>query len=52
MSSSQLCTALQVGVGLKKVLDEGIVKRENLFITSKLWSVSQSFLSFRDLNIF
>lgn len=31
--------ALQIGFALKKVFDEGITKREDLFITSKLWSV-------------
>ncbi|XP_006654504.1 aldo-keto reductase family 4 member C10-like [Oryza brachyantha] len=27
----------EIGVALKKVFDEGIIKREDLFITSKLW---------------
>lgn len=26
------------GDGLKRAIDEGIVKRENVFVTSKLWN--------------
>ncbi|KAG2218602.1 hypothetical protein INT45_013910 [Circinella minor] len=29
---------IQVGAGIKKVIDEGIVKREELFIVTKLWN--------------
>lgn len=29
---------VECGQGIKKAIDEGIVKREDLFITSKLWS--------------
>ncbi|RLN04723.1 hypothetical protein C2845_PM13G13290 [Panicum miliaceum] len=27
----------EIGVALKKVFDDGVVKREDLFITSKIW---------------
>jgi diketogulonate reductase-like aldo/keto reductase len=28
----------EAGAGIKKAIDEGIVKREDLFVTSKLWN--------------
>jgi len=28
----------EVGKGIKKVIDEGVIKREDLFVTSKLWN--------------
>ncbi|OWR44661.1 aldo-keto reductase [Danaus plexippus plexippus] len=31
-------TEKQVGKGLKKKIEEGVVKREDMFITTKLWS--------------
>uniref|UniRef100_A0A0E0L3B6 NADP-dependent oxidoreductase domain-containing protein n=1 Tax=Oryza punctata TaxID=4537 RepID=A0A0E0L3B6_ORYPU len=40
--SSITTVALQIGVALKKVFDEGIVKREDIFITSKLWCTNHA----------
>jgi len=36
---------LQIGSALKKLFEDGVVKREELFITSKLWSVLINFLA-------
>lgn len=30
---------VDVGKGIKKALDDGLVKREDLFITTKLWAI-------------
>lgn len=32
----------QVGDGIKKAIDQGIVKREDIFITSKLWNTNHA----------
>ncbi|TPX60848.1 hypothetical protein PhCBS80983_g01563 [Powellomyces hirtus] len=32
----------EVGEGIKKAIDEGIVKREDIFITSKLWNTNHA----------
>lgn len=37
---------VQIGSALKKLFDDGVVKREDLWITSKLWCVSNFFLLF------
>lgn len=31
---------VQIGSALKKLFDDGVVKRKDLWITSKLWCVS------------
>jgi len=30
----------ECGAGIKKAIDEGIIKREDLFVTSKLWNTN------------
>lgn len=37
---------VQIGSALKKLFDDGVVKREDLWITSKLWCVSNFFFLF------
>ena len=32
------CNQVEAGKGIKKAIDEGIVSRKDLFITSKLWN--------------
>jgi uncharacterized membrane protein SirB2 len=39
--NNSLILLLQIGTVLKKLFDEGVVKREDLWITSKLWFVYQ-----------
>ena len=36
---NDLIFGLQIGFVLKKLFEEGVVKREDLWITSKLWFV-------------
>lgn len=31
----------ECGVGLKKAMDEGLIKREDLFVTSKIWCTNK-----------
>ncbi|RVW87407.1 hypothetical protein CK203_033721 [Vitis vinifera] len=35
-----LSQCLNIGIVLKKLFDDGVVKREDLWVTSKLWFVS------------
>ena len=37
-SASDYGNEIEVGVGLKRAIDAGICKREDLWITSKLWN--------------
>jgi uncharacterized membrane protein SirB2 len=39
--NNSLILLFQIGTVLKKLFDEGVVKREDLWITSKLWFVYQ-----------
>ncbi|KAF2288641.1 hypothetical protein GH714_009766 [Hevea brasiliensis] len=41
-SLSLLSQSLQIGVALKKVFKDGLVKREDLWITSKLWNTDHA----------
>ena len=34
----------KVGLGIKRAIEEGVVQRENLWITSKLWNTYHSAL--------
>lgn len=38
MSQGDYGNEKEVGHGLKRAFDEGLVKREDLFITTKLWN--------------
>ncbi|KAF2288635.1 hypothetical protein GH714_009684 [Hevea brasiliensis] len=37
-----ITTAVKIGVALKKVFEDGLVKREDLWITSKLWNTDHA----------
>lgn len=43
---------MQIGSALKKLFEEGVVKREDLWITSKLWFVSGCHFDFTWFSFF